>query len=148
MGYLNLEDTIIVTIAAGLILKMTKRMSDKTSLILGLLFFSLGYILLSYFIHPILLILGMFLIAIGGLIYLPTLQTITANSIPENSRGTHLSILGLIGAFGGMLSSLFIWGMQYISELGITLIFITLGILIIANYLKVYKHAHLKNTAK
>ncbi|CAM5199543.1 DHA1 family multidrug resistance protein B-like MFS transporter OS=Ureibacillus acetophenoni OX=614649 GN=SAMN05877842_11728 PE=4 SV=1 [Ureibacillus acetophenoni] len=148
IGYLNLEDTIIVTIAAGMILKMTKRMSDKTSLILGLLFFSLGYILLSYFIHPILLILGMFLIAIGGLIYLPTLQTITANSIPENSRGTHLSILGLIGAFGGMLSSLFIWGMQYISELGITFIFITLGILIIANYLKVYKHAHLKNTAK
>lgn len=144
IGYLNLENTIIITIVAGFIMSITKKMSEKTSLILGLLLFSLGYILLSYFIHPLFLIIGMLFVAIGGLICFPTLQSITANSIPQQTRGTHLSILGLIGALGGMLSSLFIWGMKYIPEIGITIIFIFLGILIIYNYIKVYKHANNK----
>jgi len=139
IGYLNLEKTIIITLLAGLILSFSNKMSEKTSLIIGLLLFSLGYILLIYFIHPLSLMIGMLFIAIGGLIYIPTLQSIIANSIPEQTRGTHLSILGLIGALGGMLSSLFIWGSKYIPDIGITIIFILLGILIIFNYSKVYR---------
>ncbi|MEK5523113.1 MFS transporter [Heyndrickxia sp. FSL W8-0423] len=148
IGYLNLEDTIIVTLAAGLIIKLTKKLSEKTTLIMGLLLFILGYIFLSYFIHPVLLMLGMLFISVGGLIYLPTLQAITAKSIPEQTRGTHLSILGLIGALGGMLSSLFIWGMKYIPEIGVTYIFICIGIFIIYIYINVYKYAHNGNIEK
>lgn len=147
IGYLNLEKTIIITLLAGFILSISKKMSEKTSLLLGLVLLSLGYILLSYFIHPLSLMIGMLSIAIGGLIYFPTLQSITANSIPEQTRGTHLSILGLIGALGGMMSSLFIWGSKYVPEIGITIIFIVLGILIIYTYSKVYiiyKHANIK----
>ncbi|TYS41905.1 MFS transporter [Bacillus infantis] len=138
IGYLNLEETIIITIAAGVIFKLTKRLSEKTSLMLGLLLFILGYICLSYFIHPAFLMLGMLFISVGGLIYLPTLQAITAKSLPAHSRGKHLSVLGLVGAVGGMISSLFIWGMESIPEIGITFIFIVMGIFLVGVYWRVY----------
>ncbi|MCP1158298.1 MFS transporter [Bacillus infantis] len=138
IGYLNLEETIIITLAAGVIFKLTKRLSEKSSLMLGLLLFVLGYICLSYFIHPAFLMLGMLFISAGGLIYLPTLQAITAKSLPAHSRGKHLSVLGLVGAVGGMISSLFIWGMEFVSEMGITFIFVGMGILLVGVYWRVY----------
>ncbi|WP_456278789.1 MFS transporter [Bacillus sp. AK128] len=146
IGYLNLEDTIIITLGAGIILKLTRKLSDRSSLIIGLLSLVVGYIFLSYFIHPVSLLLGMMFISVGGLIYLPTLQAITAKAIPKQSRGTHLSILGLVGALGGLLSSFFILGMEYIPEIGITYIFISIGILVIYIYINVYKLAHIKIT--
>ncbi|MEF7561514.1 MFS transporter [Bacillus infantis] len=145
IGYLNLEETIIITIAAGFIFKLTKRLSEKMSLMLGLLLFVLGYICLSYFIHPALLMLGMLFISAGGLIYLPTLQAITAKSLPAHSRGKHLSVLGLVGAVGGMISSLFIWAMAYIPEIGITFIFVGMGIFLVGVYWRVYHFAYSEN---
>ncbi|MGD6854371.1 MFS transporter [Bacillus infantis] len=145
IGYLNLEETIIITIAAGVIFKLTKRLSEKTSLMLGLLLFILGYICLSYFIHPAFFMLGMLFISAGGLIYLPTLQAITAKSLPAHSRGKHLSVLGLVGAVGGMISSLFIWGMEFIPEIGITFIFVGMGILLVGVYWRVYHFAYSEN---
>mgnify|MGYP005606445325 CR=1 FL=1 len=139
ISYLHVEDTIVVTLLATGILAITNKLSNQTSLLLGLSLLIIGYVLLSYFLHPIWLLTGMLLISIGGLIYLPTLQTIKANVIPKNARGTHLSVLGLIGALGGMLSSLFIWGMQYLSETIITWLFVIIGGLILLNYIIVYR---------
>jgi MFS transporter, DHA1 family, multidrug resistance protein B len=142
ISFLHVEDTIVVTLLATVILTMTKKLSNQTSLLLGLSLLIIGYVLLSYFLHPIWLLVGMLLIAVGGLIYIPTLQTIKAAVIPANSRGTHLSVLGLIGALGGMLSSLFIWGKQYLSEITITWLFIIIGLLILLNYIIVYRLAY------
>lgn len=145
MGYLHLEDTLIMTLTAGVILKVTKSLTDRMNLILGLTLNILGYLILSYFVHPISLVIGMFFIATGFLIYRPVEQTIIANSIPENSRGKHLSILGLLAAFGGMVSGLFIWGSEYISEIEITIIFLVIGLIVLANYLKIFKYIEHKN---
>lgn len=144
ISILNLENTLITALVTGLIIKLTKKLSDKSNLIFGLILFISGYVLLSYFVHPIFLVLGMFLIAIGRLIYNPTLQTIVANAIPENTRGTVLSILGLMGALGGTLSGLFIWGSTFISEKMITCIFIGIGLTIIFIYINAYKIYKLK----
>jgi MFS transporter, DHA1 family, multidrug resistance protein B len=139
IGYLHVVDTVITVFAVGVILKSTSSLSEKGKMILGLLLFILGYICLSYFLQPIFLLFGMVLISIGRLIYYPTLQSITAKIIPEETRGTHLSILGLLAALGGILSSLFILGMEYITEMGITTIFICLGTCIIFNYVSAYR---------
>ncbi|MFF3102322.1 MFS transporter [Viridibacillus arvi] len=139
IGYLNLENTVIVALGVVVSMKIVKRVSEKKSLLIGLIILGAGYIYISYVIQPILLMVGMLLIAIGELLYLPTLQSIVAKSIPEETRGTHLSILGLMSVIGGMIASLFIWGMQFIPENGITLIFIVLGILILFIYTGVYK---------
>lgn len=148
MGYLHLEDTLIMTVAAGLILKVTKSLTDKTSLIFGLTLNIIGYLFLSYFVHPISLLIGMLFIASGFLIYRPVEQTIIANSIPEHARGKYLSILGLMSAFGGMISGLFIWGSEYISEIGISIIFLGMGIAIIFNYLKAFKYVDAESKEK
>lgn len=140
MGYLHLEDTIIMTLTAGVILKLTNRLSDKSSLMMGLIFNITGYIILSYFVHPLSLVTGMLFIAVGFLIYRPVEQTIIADVIPDKSRGKYLSILGLMAAFGGMVSGLFIWGSEYISVLGISFIFFLIGIIILLNFLYVIKH--------
>lgn len=145
IGYLNLEDTLITAFTAGIIIKITTRLSEKANLIIGLILFIVGYLCLSYFIHPLSLLFGMMLISIGTLIYLPTLQTVTSKIIPEESRGVHLSILGLMGALGGMLSGLFIWGMEYISEMGITYIFISIGICVVYIYSYAYRLINKEN---
>lgn len=145
MGYLHLEDTLIMTLSSGILLKVTKNFSDKTNLILGLLLNIIGYLILSYFIHPLSLLIGMLFIAIGFLVYRPVEQTIIAKSIPGNARGKYLSILGLMAAFGGMASGLFIWGSEYISEIGISIILLAVGVLIIFNYLNVFKHTKVES---
>ncbi|MGE7925508.1 MFS transporter [Viridibacillus arvi] len=139
IGYLNLENTVVVAFGVVVLMKIVNRVSEKKSLLMGLIILGAGYIYISYVIQPILLMVGMLFIAIGELLYLPTLQSIVAKSIPEDKRGTHLSILGFMSVIGGMIASLFIWGMQFIPENGITLIFIVLGILILFIYFGVYK---------
>ncbi|MGE7837482.1 MFS transporter [Viridibacillus arvi] len=139
IGYLNLENTVVVAFGVVVLMKIVNRVSEKKSLIMGLIILGAGYIYISYVIQPILLMVGMLFIAIGELLYLPTLQSIVAKSIPEETRGTHLSLLGLMSVIGGMIASLFIWGMQFIPENGITLIFIVLEILILFIYSGVYK---------
>ncbi|MGG0664442.1 MFS transporter [Viridibacillus arvi] len=139
IGYLNLENTVVVAFGVVVLMKIVNRVSEKKSLLMGLIILGAGYIYISYVIQPILLMVGMLFIAIGELLYLPTLQSIVAKSIPEETRGTHLSILGLMSVIGGMIASLFIWGMQFIPENGITLIFIVLEILILFIYSGVYK---------
>ncbi|MFD2828937.1 MFS transporter [Corticicoccus populi] len=140
MGYLHLENTIIMTLSAGIIMRVTKKLEDKSVIIIGLILNVTGYICLSYFLQPMVLFFGMFLVAVGFLTYRPVQQTIIANSIPENSRGRHLSVIGLAGPLGGMVSGLFIWLSEYVSETGITFIFLIVGILIIINYLRVLKY--------
>ncbi|MGF9976873.1 MFS transporter [Viridibacillus arvi] len=139
IGYLNLENTVVVAFGVVMLMKIVNRVSEKKSLLMGLIILGAGYIYISYVIQPILLMVGMLFIAIGELLYLPTLQSIVAKSIPEETRGTHLSILGLMSVIGGMIASLFIWGMQFIPENGNTLIFIVLEILILFIYSGVYK---------
>ncbi|MGE7932598.1 MFS transporter [Viridibacillus arvi] len=139
IGYLNLENTVVVAFGVVVLMKIVNRVSEKKSLLMGLIILGAGYIYISHVIQPILLMVGMLFIAIGELLYLPTLQSIVAKSIPEETRGMHLSILGLMSVIGGMIASLFIWGMQFIPENGITLIYIVLGILILFIYFGVYK---------
>jgi len=141
IGYLNLENTVIIAFGVVVLMKIMNRVSEKKSLLMGLFMLGAGYIYISYVIHPILLMVGMLFVAIGELLYLPTHQSIVAKSIPEESRGTHLSILGLMSVIGGMIASLFIWGMQFIPENGITFIFIVLGIFILFIYTGVHKLA-------
>ncbi|WAA11975.1 MFS transporter [Fervidibacillus halotolerans] len=138
ISLLHLEDTLLTAFAAGIILKLTRKFSDKSNLLFGLMLFISGYVFLSYFIHPVLLLIGMLFIAVGKLIYNPTLSSIVANAVPEHSRGTVLSILGLMDALGGILSGLFIWGSKYLSETMITWIFICIGLVILFIYQKVY----------
>ncbi|OCA90469.1 hypothetical protein A8F94_00840 [Bacillus sp. FJAT-27225] len=145
VGYLNLEDTLITAFVAGIIIKATSKFSEKAALLTGLILFVAGYVSLSYFIQPVFLFLGMMFISIGSLIYVPTLQSIIAKTIPEESRGSHLSILGFMGALGGMLASLFIWGMEHIPEFGITCIYIFIGICIIYNYSFAYRLVSMKD---
>ncbi|MGE7623509.1 MFS transporter [Viridibacillus sp. NPDC096237] len=139
IGYLNLENTVIVACGVVVMMKIVRRVTERYSLLMGLFMSCIGYIYMSYVIHPFLLIIGMLFVALGELLYMPTLQSIVAKSIPKETRGTHLSILGLMNVIGGMIASLFIWGMQFIPENGITLFFIGLGILILIIYSSVYK---------
>lgn len=131
IGYLNFEETLIVSIGSILIIKLVNKISESKSLYLGVILFICGNIILSYFIHFYALLYGMFLVSIGGIVYIPTLQAYTAKLIPENSRGQYLSTLGMMSVFGGVLASLFIWGMDYINENFISGIYLAIGLLLI-----------------
>lgn len=131
IAYLNIEDTIIASLGVFFILKLVNYMTENQSLYLGVSLFVIGNILLSFYLDLYILLLGMFLMSVGGLIYIPTLQALTAKIIPENSRGTYLSILGLVGVLGGMIASLFIWGMDFLETKIVTILYLILGLCLI-----------------
>lgn len=119
---LMIVNTIVVITCTYFVTKIILKLSVKKSLILGLIFYVIGYASITYLNEFYPLILLMFIATIGEIIYSPILDEQRFKIIPENKRGTYSAF----NALGFNLSEL-------IARLGI----------ILGVYLSFYRHGHL-----
>ncbi|WP_146548677.1 MDR family MFS transporter [Rummeliibacillus suwonensis] len=102
---LNFENTLLVVCFTFLVSKWTSHLSNKRSLLIGLIIYCIGYSLLTSANHFSLLILFSAIATLGELMYSPVFQTEQANCIPENQRGSYLAFSSLSFSGASMLSS-------------------------------------------
>ncbi|MGB3261862.1 MFS transporter [Paenisporosarcina sp.] len=129
LGFLRTENTLLAVGLTVFFTRFLKKMSDLNAIITGSMIFFTGYILLSVSELSNILFLAMGIVTIGELILLPSTQTITAEIIPDEYRSTYSGVLGVVATIGGLLASLFILLTDFLSAVGFTIIYVSMGTL-------------------
>ncbi|RIJ64537.1 MFS transporter [Rummeliibacillus sp. POC4] len=92
---LNVENTLLVVCFTFLIANLTKSLSNKKILLIGLILYGIGYSLITSANNFFVLILLGFIATLGELLYSPVFNTEQANCIPEDQRGSYLAFSSL-----------------------------------------------------
>lgn len=120
MSWISAENTILVVLCSALLIKMLKSFNDLKNLYVGLFIYTIGFTILGTSNSLwILLIAGLFQ-TVGEMMYVPVRQSIMADMVPNEARGSYMAINGMVfqvakmnGALGVMLGSfLASWGMS------------------------------------
>ncbi|QFF99273.1 MFS transporter [Psychrobacillus glaciei] len=127
LGFLRTENTLLAVGLTIFITRFLKKMSDINALITESMIFFIGYILLSISEISNILFLGMAIVTIGEIIFIPSTQAITAEIIPDEFRSTYSGVLGVVSTVGGLLASLFILLTDYFPPVGFTIIYTGIG---------------------
>lgn len=92
---LNVENTLLVVCFTFLIANLTKSLSNKKILLIGLILYGIGYSLITSANNFFVLILLGVIATLGELLYSPVFNTEQANCIPEDQRGSYLAFSSL-----------------------------------------------------
>lgn len=124
LGILRSENTFLVVFAASLITWLVKKWSNKFVLLIGLSIYTVGYALFTVMQSPWFLIILMFLVTIGELMYIPVKQSMLGDLAPDEKRSSYLAIFQftgyismLVAALGVILSSFipaWLMGVKYL----------------------------------
>ncbi|TXS01373.1 MFS transporter [Bacillus sp. SH7-1] len=120
LSWISAENTILVVLCSALLIKMLKSFNDLKILYVGLFIYTIGFTILGASNSLwILLIAGLFQ-TVGEMMYVPVRQSIMADMVPNEARGSYMAINGMVfqvakmnGALGVMLGSFIAsWGMS------------------------------------
>lgn len=120
LSWISAENTILVVLCSALLIKMLKSFNDLKILYVGLFIYTIGFTILGTSNSLwILLIAGLFQ-TVGEMMYVPVRQSIMADMVPDEARGSYMAINGMVfqvakmnGALGVMLGSFIAsWGMS------------------------------------
>ncbi|RDX01321.1 MFS transporter [Listeria kieliensis] len=103
---INITNTIIVVSCTFGIGKLLSNVSTKRTLILGFLFYSIGYVFLTSASHFWWLLLFTILATFGELIYSPVLNAEEVKLIPANQRGTYAAVSSFKLTGGDLISKI------------------------------------------
>jgi MFS transporter, DHA1 family, multidrug resistance protein B len=95
LSILNIENMLMVVLLTFFITKLTDKFSKQRMLLLGLLIYSVGYIVVTSANFWYVLVLFNAFATIGELIYSPIANAEKANMMPENKRGSYSAFSGL-----------------------------------------------------
>ncbi|MGD2276351.1 MDR family MFS transporter [Bacillus wiedmannii] len=112
LSWISAENTILVVLCSALLIKMLKSFNDLKILYVGLFIYTIGFTILGTSNNLwILLIAGLFQ-TVGEMMYVPVRQSIMADMVPNEARGSYMAINGMVfqvakmnGALGVMLGS-------------------------------------------
>lgn len=127
---LMIVNTIVVITCTYFVTKIILKLSVKKSLILGLIFYVIGYASITYLNEFYSLILLMFIATIGEIIYSPILDEQRFKIIPENKRGTYSAFNALGFNLSELIARLGIILGVYLSSIGMGIymfIFLSIG---------------------
>lgn len=146
---LMIVNTIVVITCTYFVTKIILKLSVKKSLILGLIFYVIGYASITYLNEFYSLILLMFIATIGEIIYSPILDEQRFKIIPENKRGTYSAFNALGFNLSELIARLGIILGVYLSSIGMGIymfIFLSIGAFFI--YLSIYRNFKLQTPSQ
>lgn len=126
-GFLNFTNTIFVLLLAYTVSKYSKKFKEKNILYMGIILYSIGFSLISFLNIPALLIASMLIVVIGELLYVPIKQSLLAEVVPEENRGSYMAINGLTSKGATILGSMAVTLGSFIPSVGMAVLFLTIG---------------------
>ncbi|MEC2160133.1 MFS transporter [Virgibacillus halodenitrificans] len=92
IGILQVENTLMVVFAVGIVAWLANKKSDNSRLLGGMLLYVISYSLLSYTTIPMLLIICMLFVSIGELMFIPVRQSVLSEMTKETNRSSYLAL--------------------------------------------------------
>lgn len=127
LGFLKTENTILVVALTFVVITLIKRWKERVTFLVGLLLFFTGYTVLSFTTIPMLLIVAMFLVSIGEMMYIPMQQALLANSVPDHARSTYMSLYGVSIFLGVSAAGVVVIVSEWVPSLVITGVIALMG---------------------
>lgn len=97
---LKTVNTLIVVSCTLVIAWMVSHYHEKFVLMTGLALFFIGYVIISYQTIPWVVLGAMLIASVGEIMYAPIIQTMLANSIPDNKRSSYMAIYNIAAILG------------------------------------------------
>lgn len=94
IGYLRTENTLLVVVLSLFIGRLLKR-SDGKAMLIAIALNIVGYVYIAFGNQPSLLIASMFVATVGEVLYLPIMQALLANLVPDSYRSAYMAINGM-----------------------------------------------------
>ena len=104
LSILNIENMLLVVCFTFLISKFTDRFSKRKVLLAGLLLYGIGYATVTSVNAWYMLILFNFISTVGELVYSPVRNTLEANMMPEDKRGSYSAFSNISFSGADMLA--------------------------------------------
>lgn len=106
-GLLLTTNGIMVAVTQYPVAYVVNRLSKSTGLILGSLFYAVGYLTLGWITNYNWAIISMIIITSGEVIFSPISSAVVAESAPSDKRGRYMGFFALSQTIGYSLSPLF-----------------------------------------
>lgn len=106
LGILRSENTILVVALASLIGILSKKMTEKRSLFIGIAIFTLGFYVLSINLTPWILLIAVVILTVGELLHVPVKQAYMGDLAPSHSRSSYMAIYSISFQGGTILAAL------------------------------------------
>lgn len=105
VGILRTGNTVLVVLLTHPARKLLRSMSDTARLVTGLVLFTIGFAALTASLHVPVLLLGLVVLTIGEILYVPEKQALVGNAIPAEARGIYTAVYSLNFAVGFLVAS-------------------------------------------
>lgn len=128
VGMLKTTNTLIVVFSTMLITWLVKRWNERFVLLAGFFLFFSGYTILSYSLLPLLLIMAIVIASIGEIMYAPILQTMLADSVPNNRRSSYMAMYTVATILGVSTAGIFLIISSWLPAIIITMMIGLMGV--------------------
>lgn len=126
-GYLRTENTLLVVVMSLFIGKIIRR-SDGKMMLFAIFLNVIGYTYMTFGNQPSALLLSMLVTTVGELTYVPIMQALQANVIPDDSRSAYMAVGGMAYQVSVVIAGLNVILGGFIPSEGIGLIIFLTGI--------------------
>jgi DHA1 family multidrug resistance protein B-like MFS transporter len=137
LGILRAENTILIVLCTYLVNTLVNKYSDQNVWFVGLILYSVGYIVVSYSDHAWVLIGFMFIASIGELMYIPIHNSYLAELPPENLRSSYLAVSDFVTRGSLLIAYLSIMVSEYLAPLFMSILFIMIAVVGLSLLLRV-----------
>lgn len=107
-GFLQIENTILVVLLAGITLKVINNFPEHKVLYIGLFMYTFGYSVITYSSTPLILFGAMLIATIGEVMKVPVWQSYLGDIAPTDGRSSYLAVHGMAFAGSRVLASLLV----------------------------------------
>lgn len=148
LGFLRVENNIIVVALAVVVMMIIKKYKDATAFQIGALFFVGGYVFMSYSLSPWLLLIAMFITTIGELMNFPIKQALLTNIIPDNARSSYMAVYGMNYYISAILASGYIILSKFLPPFAMTGVLLVVGVTSMILFQSVFNYEHRVHSQK
>ncbi len=128
VGILQTENTILVVLLVGLVAMIARRFADHKVLYTGLLIYTFGYTVMGFAANPWLLILAMFFVTVGEVMYSPIRHSFLGDIAREDARSSYVAVSNMTYQIAMLVGGVFIIIGEYLSANMISAIYFAMGI--------------------
>jgi MFS transporter, DHA1 family, multidrug resistance protein B len=105
VGIMQTENTILVAMGMLLVTKWIKRFSDSLVLRTGACLYMIGFAAMGSSNMLWILLVAVFVVTCGELVMTPVYQSVIADLVNDEARGSYMAVYGLVGHGGRLLGA-------------------------------------------
>ncbi len=128
LSLLTVENTIIIVLFTGVVAKWIRNKPEQPIMYTGFILFGLGYAVLAFSNHFLILAIAVVVLSVGELLYVPTRQSILADIVDDSRRGAYMAFNGFVFQIGKMFGALGIIVGDVIGGIGMGILYIVFAL--------------------